>query len=378
MTRIRLSYIFCFALAIRLLALALVPNPHLPDAHTYLMTGAAIFHGSFFSVKVMPLYPIITYLTGGGLGTLLLDCLLSALTVILIYKISLSVFKNPLAAVLAACCAAIYPYFIFYAITGLTETSFLFLLCLTFYLFYEKKYFWACVISVIAILIRPVTDIITPLFILLFIVLVHRQNWRLALKWIFYYAIIYCILLAPWWALNYHRYHQFVRLDLGFGSVAYLGNNPMNQSGGGIGGVDGDSRQFDKIKNPVARNEALITAAKDYAFSHPWHILKLDGIKFLRFWRLYPYAPQYRNSKMIIVSILSYGTMLALCLVYLFRHLKQDWRKISPMLLLALSLMIGCMLTIASLRYRLPIEPFIIILGCKTLEEMLKLKYPSP
>ncbi len=370
--KISISQIFYIALAIRILALIIVPNPLLPDAGTYHAAGAAIFNGTHFSYKIMPLYPILAYLFANEWVLKLFDCLLSALTAVLIYKISLALFEKKTAATLSAMAAAIYPYFIFYSITGLTESSFLFLLCLSFYLFYKKQYFWACVVSVVALLIRPVNDLLNPLLILLFVLLIHRENWKTALKYLLIYGVIYSVLLAPWWALNYHRYHQFVRLNLGFGLVAYLGNNPMNKSGGGIGGVDGDTKNFDAIKNPVARNQALLVYAKNYAFSHPWRTIKLDGTKFLRFWRLYPYAPQYRNTSSVIISLLSYGVMLALCLIYLFRHLKRDWKKISPMLLLTLYLTVGCMISVASIRYRLPIEPFILILGCKTLDEFIQ------
>ncbi len=136
-SQITISQIFFIALIIRLAAWLIVPNPQLPDAETYRMAGAAIFTGHYFSTKVMPLYPIITYITGGSWGLKLFDCILSALTVLLIYKISLQIFERRVSAILAAASAAIYPYFIFYSITGLTETSFLFLLCLIYLLFYS-------------------------------------------------------------------------------------------------------------------------------------------------------------------------------------------------------------------------------------------------
>lgn len=364
--------LFFIALIIRLAALIIIPDLNFPDANTYRMAGAALFSGHDFSDKVMPLYPIIAYLTGSSWILKIFDCILSALTVILIYKISFQLFERRVAAILAGASAAIYPYFIFYSISGLTETSFVFLLCLAFYLFYRKLNFLACLVSAISLLIRPANDLLNPLLILTFIVFVHHGSWKTALKWLLVYAVIYCVILTPWWAYNYHRYHTFVRTNLGSGIVVYAGNNPMNHSGGGIGDIDVNGNIFETIKNPVKRNQAMIKAGIHYALSHPWHIVKLDGIKFLRFWRLYPYAPEYKTTSTIIISLLSYGVMLALCLIYLFRHFKHDWKKISPMLLLTLSLMIGCMLTIASIRYRFPIEPFIIILGCKTLEEFVQ------
>ncbi len=48
------------------------------------------------------------------------------------------------------------------------------------------------------------------------------------------YLFVYAALMAPWWAYNYARYGQFVRLNLAGGMVLYTGNNPLNISGGGV------------------------------------------------------------------------------------------------------------------------------------------------
>ena len=47
--------------------------------------------------------------------------------------------------------------------------------------------------------------------------------------------LVYVALMTPWWAYNYARYGQFVRLNLAGGIVLYTGNNPLNVSGGGVG-----------------------------------------------------------------------------------------------------------------------------------------------
>ncbi len=368
--KLSIQHILIFGFLVRLLALWLVPNQHFPDASAYTTSGLKLFHGESINPAVMPLYPIMSYLSGGGWKQLVLDCLFSTGTIYLVYQIALQLFKRHSVGVWAALATAIYPFFIFYAISGLTESSYIFFLTLCFYFLYRQQFLWGCIIAVTTILIRPTTDLLNPLLILAFVLLVHKQHWRQGLKWVAVYFGMYAILLSPWWLYNYQRFGSFVRLDLGSGVVLYSGNNPLNKSGGGIDGADVNFKAFDQIKDPVARNAALTRAAIQYIEANPWHVVKLDMVKFLRFWRLYPYAPSYTNVFTIMASLLSFGVMLLLCCIYLGMYLKEDWQKIAPILLLALYLTAVHSVTIGSIRYRLPLEPFIIILGAVVIDEL--------
>ena len=37
---------------------------------------------------------------------------------------------------------------------------------------------------------------------------------------------------------NYFKYDNFVRINLAMGQIIYIGNNPMNKSGGGVSQQD--------------------------------------------------------------------------------------------------------------------------------------------
>jgi hypothetical protein len=181
------------------------------------------------------------------------------------------------------------------------------------------------------------------------------------------YACIYLVLMTPWWIDNYLHYGAFVRLDLGDGIVLYSGNNPLNASGGGvIGGAKGsdvDMTPFNVVSDPVKRNAALEHAAVDFIEHNPGRFVELAGIKFVRFWRLWPYAPEYETPWIIAASIMSYGVLLVCSIGCLAALGQRHWRFLSPILLLTVYLTIVHMATIGSIRYRLPLEPFIVILG---------------
>ena len=366
-------------LVARLAALAILPSQHFFDAHTYGVAGRELFTtGTIVSHLVMPLYPIWVYLTGGFAGSatapLLADILLSTATIWLLYRLTLALFDNRIAALLAAFGAALYPHFIFFATTGLTETAYIFLTVLAFLLLYRARYFWGSVALVASILVRPSLDFLAPLLILVFALAVHRAGWRTALVKLGQYVLIYLVLMAPWWLHNEIKYGRFVRLSLGGGIVMYLGNNPANKTGGGVCNKrycdhDGKNPAW-QIADPIAKDQALFRAGVDYMLSHPGRTVEMYGVKFLRFWRLWPYDEDYRTPFIIAASLLSYAPVLLLACVFLARRGIGDGRRLSPIYLYTLFLMAVCLITIASVRYRLPLEPFLIVLGMTALADL--------
>ena len=59
--------ILAFSLLIRILFLVFFPELDFPDARAYETIGNQIFSGEIITNNIyMPLYPIFTYLTGGG------------------------------------------------------------------------------------------------------------------------------------------------------------------------------------------------------------------------------------------------------------------------------------------------------------------------
>ena len=117
--------IILFAFLMRLIILALYPDQNFPDARAYRTMGYQLFNGEVITNHIyMPLYPILTYIAGSITVQILIDILLSTSMVLVIYLLSMELFSNKIGALLAAFIASLYPHFIFYALSGLTETSF--------------------------------------------------------------------------------------------------------------------------------------------------------------------------------------------------------------------------------------------------------------
>jgi hypothetical protein len=269
--------------------------------------------------------------------------------------------------------AAVYPFFIFFAVVGLTESLFITLLLGAFLCWYRGAFALASVLTVLAILTRPVIEPLAPLLILYFSLVIHRQPFRQAFRHLVVFALIYVTLMTPWWIYNYKTYGTFVRLDLAAGLVLYSGNNPMNVTGGGVVGPDLDPTPFQSITDPIARDRAFRDAAISFIKDNPGRFVELAWLKFQRFWRLWPYAEEYTSPIYVIGSVISFVPVLILSIVYLIGWGWRERIRILPIVAWGGYLTAIHMIMIGSVRYRLPLEPFMIIFAAVAFARLTRL-----
>jgi len=370
-------------LFLRLLVLALYPDQMFPDAETYRLGGQGLIRsGDIGDVLHMPLYPLWTWIWGGGIGLKLADIIVSVLTISIVFHLSREVFGNQSAARVAAIVTAIYPFFVFFSVSRLSEPLYLFILTSAFLVLYRKQYFYGAVLLVVSILIKPNLDLLAPILIFVFSAIVHRESLPIALKRSLVYVPVYLVLMAPWWAHNYAKYDAFVRLNLGDGPSVYSGNNELSWSGGGIDRTttegalyptDVDWARFAGIKDPIEKNAAMKTRAMEVIAGDPVRFMELAGVKFLRYWRLYPFAPAYQGVYALI-SVFSFGPVLLLSLLFLIRDGRQNLARLTPVFFLIVYSTLIHMVFTASIRYRMPLEPFLIIVASWELMSLLSLK----
>jgi 4-amino-4-deoxy-L-arabinose transferase-like glycosyltransferase len=356
------------AFAIRLAVAALLPDQTwpLPDSVGYREAALQLWHGFHIENSgIMPLYPALIFLTGKGWGQALFDIALSSLMVWLIYELTLIVFSDTRAALLAAFAATFYPHFIFFSVVGLTETLFITLLLSAYLCWYRGWFAFAALFAVLSILTRPVIDLLTPILIVYFALAIHRLPLLATLRQLGIYIAIYCVLMAPWWLHNYRAYHTFVRLNLGAGEALYSGNNPYNRTGGIDVDLGAHTVEFQKIADPVDRDRALQRAALAHILENPRQFVEQAGLKFLRFWRLWPHTESYNGGLFVIASLLSFLPAVLLAAFYLALRGYRDFRRIAPLLLLGGYLTAIHMILPGSIRYRLPIEPFLLVLAAE-------------
>ena len=100
-----------------------------------------------------------------------------------------------------------------------------------------------------------------------------------------------------------------------------------------------------------------------------WIILEFRKLK--RFFSFTFYAPQFQKWYYNLISIMSYGVVFILFLYGLFKFKNYFWLY-SPLLLYSILLTGVHLVFIASIRYRLPIEPFMVIISSAVILLILK------
>ena len=376
--KINIREIIFLSFFVRIASLILYPSKVLPDTYTYLKIGEEIFSGKIIQTPLhMPGYGIwmflFNFITQNNYGVIIGDIVISCLTVYVIYLLSYEIFKKKEISIISALIFALYPFSIFYSISALSETLFVFLLLLSILMFYRNDFFYGSLLIILSIYIKPTPDIFAPFLILIFSLVIKKYSFKKSIFHLCIYYTLYILLLSPWWFHNWKKYDGFVRINLSGGYHLYSGNNIKNKTGGGIGGIDVDHNWSDediKYKGIEFHNK-FKKEAYNFIKENPKEFVNLTMIKFLRFWRIYPYTDEYKGTIYKLISTLSYGIILILSILFIFNS-KKFLRIISPLLtIIFFTTAIHC-ITIASIRYRYPIEPILIIFASYTIYKYLK------
>ena len=367
-----LGIIVVVAIIIRLLALTHIPPELSLDNSTYQYAVSTIMKdGIITNHFIMPLYPILLALLGGGLkAEVIIGMISGAISVILTWALAQALFEDKKSGLVAAGVMAIYPMAIFYSAIGMTESVFIPLVLGAFLALHQNRTFLASILFVLSILTRPVMDVFAPFVIFWNALVIRKTGFSRAFRDLMVYGLFYVLIMSPWWYHNMKKYDQFVRLNYGFGVILYAGNNVKNTSGGSIGGEDynledifGDDR-FDHTlseQDRMLRDEAI-----EYIRQNPSNFFKMAGLKFIRFWRLLPYTPIVEGSIAAIITTLSLLPILLLACITLVTRRKNIMR-FTPILGFIAFLTLVHMITIGSIRYRYPLEPLLIVFAAPSL-----------
>jgi len=181
-------------------------------------------------------------------------------------------------------------------------------------------------------------------------------------------AGVYAALLSPWWIRNVVVLGHFVPFSTSSAQNLYLGNNPNNIDAGIDWSHDVEPNVAERLlamPDELERQRAFADRAITYIKAHPVAFIQAAAKKFLRLWNVVPNATEFRGVY-ALVSALSFGPVLLLAVAGVGWQWRQ-WRRFSPLLLIIGYFTFVHIVTIASLRYRLPLEPVLIVLAATTL-----------
>lgn len=356
----KLVLIIILGFTLRILMYFILPTIQFPDALEYYRVGQEFFKaGLMDSFKVMPMYPIWSYFSSQCLGGRFLDILVSTATIYYVYQLARYLLKNKRMALISAFLFAVYPFSIFYAISGLTESLFVFLSMAGLTYLYKKDLWKSFIFFVLSVLTRPSYDLVFPIIIAYTVIFVHGESFRGGLYSIGKYLMVYILLMSPWWIHNHIVYGSFVRLNLGDGIILYEANNISNVTGGpAFGKVDFNT--FDSIPSLVARNSAMKKTAFEFMLSDPKRFLTISTKRFFRFWNPMPNSSEYVNVKYFVALLI---LPLYFAAIYFFINIKvTELKKWIPILIIFAFLTLIHTITVGSIRYRYSLEPFLLIM----------------
>ncbi len=358
------------AAALGRLALFIVaPNIESPDTASYFASGNALFAtGQMSSPLYMPLYPIVLH-WAGYYGVIWLQIALSSATVYLVYAVTVAIWDDILAGVIAAAFCAAHPLLCYFAVTRLTETLAIFLLMLGVDQLYRRNTFGASISLTLMNLTRPSFDFILPILVMMSALVTEPSaHLKHMLRRLGIFAATYVVLMAPWWLHNYERYGQFVRLDLADGPTLILENSSSYEQHGFDWSVDPPWAPFSRISDPVARNEAMKRAAFDYIRKNPltWFLGCFDRLR--RFLLPWPDALTVHTTRLVsataiqaicaaIIIPIFIGAAFAVCLF------RERWRMMSLALIPIVYLTALHTAFYAIWRYRIPLDPLLMTIA---------------
>lgn len=303
----------------------------------------------------------------------LLQSILLILQAYMIARIAMMIFKDQRVATIAFIWMLFYPYFIYYQALLLSETLFNTFLIGAFYFLYrwknegfvqDRSFFLFLVLLSVGVYVKATLVFLVPLLAPLFF-LVFKWDFIRGIKLFILSLVVYAALLSPWWIRNYLVFDTYVPFTTTSGWNLYLGNNSHNEKGGCDWTQDVDpvrAEQLKRIDDEVVRNKAFANEAKEFILNNPERFIELAWYKFLRFYAVIPNAEKFSQGLYMWISIFTFGPVL-LFSVFGIYSARKKWRTLTPMFLLITYFTLIHMMVIASLRYRLPLEPFMILLA---------------
>ncbi|MFN0195505.1 MAG: ArnT family glycosyltransferase [Planctomycetaceae bacterium] len=347
------------------------------DAEGYWELGKKIAAGEEYAVydpprKVlrMPGFPLVL----AGAVSLFGESLFAARLVLAfvgtlacgaVYLLGKELFHES-AGLFGAVLAAVMPTFVLFSVIVLSETTFTICMILNLWAFavlirkaragetLRTKLSWSVLCGVLiaaGTYVRPNWILVGPLFPAVWWITEKFQKRAAVQGLVMFAAFVAC--MAPWTWRNYLVTEKFVPTTLWMGPSLYDGLNPQATGESEMSFFDRDGLSAQMTEYEVDRHYRQ--AAWSFARENPLKSMQLAWQKFLRFWKPWPNAGDFRNPLAIVATLAGFVLLIgsATAGAWSLRH--QYWM---------LTLLVGpviyfCLMHlffVSSLRYRLPGE----------------------
>lgn len=319
-----------------------------------------------FSLFLATIYWLFGYVP---LVARLIMAVLSVLNVGLLYHIAQRLFTERI-ALLASAIAAGYPYLIFYGVTLVTETPFtlMLLLAIAFALRLQvdphlrfSTWLGLSVTLALMVLLRLAAIFFVPV-LLLWVWFTMRQPRRL-----YHFclpALVIASAIAPLTIRNDWLWGQWNLSETQFGHVFWNGNHPDQQWDFHPYRVFPIPPAVLASHNDVLINNQLLKLGVQNVIHDP---LRFGFVTLARLRELFTFWPTADSGRLAnLLRLLSFGWLAPLAAWGLVANLSR-WRTLAPIYLFLLIHTGIYAITWTMIRYRMPMEPFLIMFGAYTL-----------
>ena len=397
--------IFFLALILRISMAVWLPERVIwPDGHRYENVAVKLLKGEGFgdikdnrrSVPTQPILIAAVYSVFGKsyLALRITFAILGAATCVMGYALAKQLF-GVTPAVIAGLLLAVYPHFIYLsALFEYPQTFFISVMALYFVLFFrfierdEKPVLFAAGLSLgVAILSVPTVLIYVPFacFHLLSDSLIESFKRALII------LLAIAIPVGAWSLRNYAAYDQFILVNAAGGTNFWAANNETYYRFGKKGVIPPCGTGYEDTKycrelramwkqqegqNRTPMQQILEAEAAswskglDFIRSSPERFAELTVRKFFAFWSPIPDAvhadAEHGARARDLISVASYIPILLLALWGVYLSIGA-WRRLMPIYTYFLSATAPYCLFLPTMRYRLPLDFFLILLAAVAL-----------
>lgn len=408
--------IFVVALAFRTaIALWLPERVVWPDGNRYEQVALNIIEGKGFgtieenrlSVPTQPILMAAVYLVFGQsyLGLRLFFAVLGAASCVLGYLLTKTLFGRN-AAVLAGLMLALYPHLAYLsALFEYPQTFFIFIMGLFFVFFLrfrERNRVSALGLAGFTLGIGILSVPTALIFTVLIVLLLLSRSFAESSKRILVLLVAMGIPVGAWALRNYLAYDQFVLVNAASGINFWIANNETYYRHGKKAVVPPCAagfkdttfcREFVALQHNLGKGDLTdvqkVVAAERASWQHglrfiqesPVEFIVLVLKKFLMFWSPIPDAVHSRaehgGTARIFVSILSYIPVMILAVWGAVLSLGR-WRQLMPIYVYFVALTVPYCVFLPAMRYRLPLDFFLIVFAAAALARRWERKDWAP
>ena len=368
--------IFLVALTVRLMLAVTCKEMPSSDARGYDERAMSIVNGQGFSEGgkptslVEPFYSFflaaIYYIFGHNyMMVRIIQAILGTFVCVIIFLISKEIFDAKVGLISMAI-ASLNPGFIKSTKHLFTENLYTFLLILAIYFLLkqvkEKGYKNLILLGLtlgVASLTRPVIFYF-PLFILLFmskhLVCQDCSNKRYILT-IIVFIFFFILPISPWTLRNWRLHHRFIPVSTNLGKNLYCSYFPKDGKLYGFVTTYQMSEKMKGIDSEVEQSNFLVKETLKFIKNNPIHVLKLEILKIAYFWSPFDWE---------IIGNGVYNFMYVFILPFFIYGIFSTFKRFNELLPIYLPIIYSfliALITYGSPRFRLPIEPYLIVLA---------------